>query len=289
MKIQKSKLFEFIITDIAYRPAPYIERGAMNRNESNGYWDSVNGVVHNRGLILASSKKQARNKLEGQVDLELVVKYPTKIKLKGLYENLNTLPFKSFYFLTVEEVSPTNERIRQDYKLRECVCCGRKYTIVGNENKKQTSSLLYCSYSCESNTHKKEVAQQQYERSLDLFKYPFERCSNRAHPYIYRIKNKKTNGSYIGKSTTSYFARLHAHLQAASQSSNQQYKSKFYTALRKSNVEDWTFEVLERIPHENNNCSLLDEIHLSIISQREGYYIKLYDAVESGYNTNYAH
>lgn len=316
------KTFEFKIVDIVYRPTPNRYESIKDshlsertKDEYRGYWASENGVVHFRGLIETTSKAKARKQLEEEFGFELVLKMPSRKGLKNIYNNLNFTPWKSFYFLYLDEVDPNDEIIIQDYKQRNCEHCGKLYTIADQQNSqletvgyayRETpfSSVQYCSKKCYDEVQrvrdvelaereeaiKKRVDKEVHEKLIEHDKvtapasWPFK-DGDKGHPYIYKITNKNTGKCYIGQSSTDYFNRWSAHLTAANHPSGSQYRTKFYSALRESNIEDWAFEVVETIKHYDHNCERLDDTHKQIINKRERHYIKSFNSFRDGYNS----
>jgi hypothetical protein len=86
--------------------------------------------------------------------------------------------------------------------------------------------------------------------------------------YIYKITEKSTNKSYIGKTRNAPFFRWWNHLKHSS--------SPFGLYLRKSKLSDWTFEVLEELPHN---------IEDSKVFEIESKYILQFDSINNGYNS----
>lgn len=94
---------------------------------------------------------------------------------------------------------------------------------------------------------------------------PFKKISG-----IYRILNIKNNKSYIG-SSVSVYNRISTHKHALL--NNRHFNKHLQSAFNKYGLENFTF-------------SLIEETDISIINQREEYYISLYKSnqKEFGYN-----
>ena len=75
-----------------------------------------------------------------------------------------------------------------------------------------------------------------------------ERRKNKYIPKIYKITNKRTKKSYIGK-TTRIVSRWLSHMSSAKKHKNR--KHKFYNAINNSKITDWTFEILEVVDVSN--------------------------------------
>jgi hypothetical protein len=85
--------------------------------------------------------------------------------------------------------------------------------------------------------------------------------------YIYKITEKSTGKSYVGKTKNAPFFRWWNHLKHSS--------SPFGLYIRNSKLSDWTFEVLEELP---------SEIQDSEVFRIESDYIKKYDSINNGFN-----
>lgn len=88
---------------------------------------------------------------------------------------------------------------------------------------------------------------------------------------IYKVTNIINNKVYIGQTVKSLSQRKseHKHRFLYENSHN-----KFYNAIRKYGWDNFIWEVLEE--SENWSYETLDE--------KEKYYIKLYDSINTGYN-----
>lgn len=86
--------------------------------------------------------------------------------------------------------------------------------------------------------------------------------------YIYKITEKSTNKSYIGKTRNAPFFRWWNHLTKST--------SPFGLYLSKTNLSDWIFEVLEVLPPETKNTDVFDV---------ESKYMLQFDTIKNGFNT----
>jgi len=86
--------------------------------------------------------------------------------------------------------------------------------------------------------------------------------------YIYKITEKLTSKSYIGKTRNAPFFRWWNHLTHSN--------SPFGLYLRQTKLSDWTFEVLEELP-----SNLPDNDIFKI----ESSYIHQFDSINNGFNT----
>jgi group I intron endonuclease len=87
---------------------------------------------------------------------------------------------------------------------------------------------------------------------------------------IYKITNTVTGMSYIGQTICDVSEKLNLHL---SNSYKEKYKNKFVQALRMYNKECFVTEVIE------------DNVPIDQLNYLEKQYIKIFDTVNSGYNT----
>ena len=85
--------------------------------------------------------------------------------------------------------------------------------------------------------------------------------------YIYKITEKSTNKSYIGKTRNAPFFRWWNHLTKSN--------SPFGKYLKETKLSDWTFEVIEILPANLND---------SDIFKIESSYILKYDTINNGFN-----
>lgn len=85
--------------------------------------------------------------------------------------------------------------------------------------------------------------------------------------YIYIIKNDIDKHVYIGQTINTLNDRLKEHF-----SKSKRINSKFYKAIRLYGIEHF-------------NISLLEKCDVSLLNNREKYYIKMYDSFHNGYNS----
>lgn len=87
--------------------------------------------------------------------------------------------------------------------------------------------------------------------------------------YIYKITCKENNKVYIGQTTESIQTRFKRHMGYQKNESD----TKFYRAVRKYGCDNFTIELIDTATSRQE----LDEL--------EVYWIRFYDAINSGYNT----
>lgn len=85
--------------------------------------------------------------------------------------------------------------------------------------------------------------------------------------YIYKITNNINGKIYIGKTTRTIRERWKEHLEQTNYK-----KSKFYNALNKYGIDNFTIEEIE-------------ECDDSILNEKEIYWINFYNSYENGYNS----
>lgn len=86
--------------------------------------------------------------------------------------------------------------------------------------------------------------------------------------YIYKVTEKSSGKSYVGKTRNAPFFRWWNHLTRSS--------SPFGIYLRNSNLSEWTFEVLRELPSTTPD---------SEIFRIESEYIQMFDSIKNGFNS----
>lgn len=87
---------------------------------------------------------------------------------------------------------------------------------------------------------------------------------------IYKITNQINNKSYIGQSTC-IEKRWKKHIKVANSPSDPGYDYPLYRAIRKYGIDNFSFEIVEECLQEELN-------------EKEYYWIKHYQTIDSGYN-----
>ena len=88
---------------------------------------------------------------------------------------------------------------------------------------------------------------------------------------IYKITNILNGKVYIGATKRNLRIRKEEHLKSYNNKNLRIYNFKIYKAMRKFGIENFEFETIEICKNE-------------LLSEREKYYIKLYDSKNNGYN-----
>lgn len=89
--------------------------------------------------------------------------------------------------------------------------------------------------------------------------------------YIYKITNDINSKIYIGQTINTIEYRFRCHINEANQ---QNHQNKFHNALREIGPEHFKIELIEECDNDELN-------------DRECYWIKYYDSVNTGYNTTW--
>ena len=91
-------------------------------------------------------------------------------------------------------------------------------------------------------------------------------------PVIYRVFNRLTGMSYVGKTTQVFTLRWYQHFYHGG-------KCKFHDAIKASKKEDWDFSIIETV------VTPKDEDLDCFVATREQFWIDEFDSIENGYNT----
>lgn len=90
---------------------------------------------------------------------------------------------------------------------------------------------------------------------------------------IYKYTNKINNHLYIGKSLNIEKRKIN-HLSCANNPKSKEYNYPLHRAIRKYGIENFDFEIIEEITHEN------------LLLEREKYWIKYYDSYHNSCHYN---
>lgn len=216
------------------------------------------------GYIEAATKKEARDLLEREFNAKMTM-------TSGKVEDIG---IKNDYLL---KLYPPDEYWDNHWgSSRSCEICGAEYTLLEKKNRQERGSSCYCSTECAAIARDREDQIREEEK---IYNTMIE--NNGIHnPCIYKITNKHTQMVYIGQTTQYATFRWYQHF--ASPKSG----SMFHEAICKSEISDWTFEVIEIITHKEltaNGISYQDK--RTYINQREQYWINHFDSIKNGYNT----
>lgn len=219
-------------------------------------------------LIYAKDKEEVKK--------ILIEKYPqffpdNKVYEKESKKNTSQIFHASIYPLREYEILLMNQG--------EWVCagCGQKYeNRYINSPKtygKMGKNYEFCNYYEKDRDPKIDV-----DICLNLFKGKIEEngieppdnmsfVTSDSCSYIYKITEKATNKSYIGKTKNAPFFRWWEHLKHS--------RSPFGSYLRNTDLKEWTFEVLETLEPYVKEKEVL---------RIESEYILKYNTISNGFN-----
>jgi hypothetical protein len=207
------------------------------------------------GKVSAIDRKSAKL----IIDEEYGKVFPLRVLSKDIDSNE--------YLLAITEITENSGHARL-FTPRKCMICESEFRIIDkyNDHNCFNKGSEYCSDEC-----KKEASM------LSTVKWNEDNVMNGKHiPVIYKITNKKTGLSYIGKTTQAFTFRWYQHFFQLGD-------TKFHREIKETEISDWTFEVIEvvKIPETINNYSEADKY----IFERERSWINHHDSVKNGYNS----
>ena len=232
-------------------PKYYFKIKGKNGNSLSSNW-SFPPIFS--GLVEASDKKSAKSIIDGLYDK----KFPLRVLNKDLESNE--------FLLAIDEIDESSIYYKKIFSINVCEVCNSEFKVIDKYNNDfiYDKGSKYCSDECK--TEHLTKFQPTYTENNEV--------SNSS--VIYKITNKKTNKSYIGKTRQVFTLRWYQHFY-------QLKDTKFHKEIKESKLSDWTFEILEEIKRNNINESM-DE-HDKKTLEIERYYINLYDTVNNGYNS----
>lgn len=229
----------------------------------------IDATIIYEKLIYAKDKKDVKK--------ILMERYPqffpeNKVYEKESVKNPNQIFYVLIYPLREFEIILMNEG--------EWVCsgCGQKYeNKYLNPPKNYTKigkNYNFCNYYEKGrdpnidpdiclNLFKGKVEENGMEPPDNMMFVTSDSCS-----YIYKVTEKSTGKSYIGKTKNAPFFRWWEHLKHS--------RSPFGLHLRNTDLKEWTFEVLETIEPYIKEKEIL---------RIESEYILKYDSINNGYNS----
>jgi len=202
------------------------------------------------GKVTAENKKDARKQIEDE--------YERKFDLRVLAKNFE----KTDYLLRIVEISNSNDYIADLFKENKCLSCESSFRVIDKYNNphEDNKGPEYCSRACQIKEKNK----------LNVI-HDFGGARIRG-AHIYAITNKKTNMTYVGKTTQVFTLRWYQHFYQGS-------GTPFHDAIAGSEVTDWIFNVVESVDvPKDADCE-------KFISSREAYWINEFDSLNNGYNT----
>lgn len=152
--------------------------------------------------------------------------------------------------LSVLEITPDREYLREFFKPRKCLFCGMVWTPATTEYYGE-----YCCRACyEQATQKQKREDEEVFISSDW---------HDSFPVIYRIYDRKNNKNYIGQTIRAFTLRWWEH-----------YKN-WIQRVENASITDFEFSVLEVFPKNKNK---------EFLSKMEQFYIEKFDSLKNGYN-----
>lgn len=238
----------------------YQIKGKAKKGQEIGYFGGEANWVFPpiwSDIIDAESKVHAKELIEAEYGRI----FPQRVPKAKLPENE--------YLLSIKELTGKDEHIKRLADVRTCKRCQNPFTML---NKYQTGQngggFDFCTDFCYN-----EQRQVDYHRKQSI-----DESEGIHKPTIYQIHNVVSKMSYIGKTTKTFTFRWYQHFYQSKSSG-----TKFHDALKKRNVTEWTFRVLEVVNIPDGIISV-DDMNTYILG-RESHYIKLYNTVAKGYNS----
>lgn len=203
-------------------------------------------------FMFAKNSKELRE----NVNKEFLCKFPARVTGEN----------NSSFLITVSKISNENRNTNliERSVFRKCLLCKNDYRIIDiyNEGRTDSPCSKYCCWTCRKNDDQTSLSQ---DDILNI---------RRTTPIIYRIYNKETKMSYVGKTTKVFTYRLYQHFF-------QKKKTKLSTAIFSSKLTEWEIFIIEEIsPEKEESYSETSKR----VSKREQYWINHYDSIENGYN-----
>lgn len=208
----------------------------QGRDDDNFFWKQIiKDIVH------ADTKKEARNAVFENYLIDL----PMRIKRSDIEIGK--------YLLSIYEIPETGNYsfINGFFEIRKCEECGKEFRIVDLFN---ITGFQYGDF-CSSDCKEKNIR--------DNFQYS---DFNVSAPVIYKITQISTGKVYIGQTVRSFTLRWWEHIKSTD-------GDKFHLALKENPIEDFTFQVIEKLKDKSD------------LDKRERYWINYYKSVSNGFNS----
>lgn len=218
------------------------------------FWNNI----HEWSWLLAESEEEAMIILAEEFWLQW------KLQWKPVAWNLK----KEMYRLSLYEKWNIEQYIQDRTKKHSCSECNRIFRKMTNKNYidpyeendyvREENRKIYCSFDCAVKARWIEAIDSQY------FSWD--------HWVIYKITKKSTGQCYIGQTIRSWTLRWWEHF-------TQWTSPKFQEAINSTPLEDWTFEILEKVPKDivKHNKNYLTDL--------EAKWIAHFNSVEVWFNT----
>ncbi len=234
------------------------------RNEKDGLADFSNWVFPPiySGKVEAKDKKEAKKLIDEEYDKV----FPLRVLKKDLDSN--------DFILKIEEINESTPNIKRLFEIKKCDHCSNQYTIIEkyNDHNCKSKGNGFCSDKCRDDAH----ALAQYKRNEEYNLNAIISNNSNNYPIIYKITNKITGKSYIGKTTQVFTLRWYQHVFQGGD-------TKFHQELRSYPFTAWTFEVIEIIVLPED-IRTINEIN-QYVTKIESDYIGKYNTITEGYNS----
>ena len=208
---------------------------------------------------------EAKDKAE--VKQILLEKYPNFFQNGKVYEK-ETKDQAQFFYVVIFPLYEWEKKLIEEGEW-ECSSCGQKHENKYVSKPKINERLfgadkLFCRSDddiCIENYKRDKYKNVEFPDDTNYIK-------NDSPNYIYRITEKLTGKSYVGKTRNAPFFRWWNHLTHSC--------SPFGIYLRQTKLSDWTFEVLEELPSNISDTEVF---------KIESQYMDKYDTIRNGYNS----
>ena len=211
-------------------------------------------------LIMAKDKEEVKK--------ILLEKYPQFFQNNKVYSRQVKDEAQFFYVVIFELYNHVIEEINR----RKWIC---NYSRQKHQNKYVDKPIyydnkLFCRDNEELDYNSGSNCYQSYrdKQKGDIDSLDSEYFVGQTPIYIYKITEKSTNKSYIGKTKNHFIWRWWSHLTKNN--------TEFGKRLKETKASDWTFEVLEELP-----INTID----SEVFRVESEYMLKFDTLKNGYNS----
>lgn len=214
--------------------------------------------------VLAEKIIEADNK--EQVKEFLSKKYPQFFQNGKVYER-KTRDKAQFFYAVIYPLFNWEEQLIEKGEWI-CDCCGHvhenMYVSKPDKNERLLPGKLFCK---SDDQHCLEIFKKEKYSDVEIKDDLFYIKAD-SPVYIYKITEKKTGKSYIGKTRNEPFFRWWNHYSKS--------QTPFGKYLKETSIVDWTFEVIEILPHN------IDEKEVFKV---ESKYMIEFDTIKNGFNT----
>jgi len=242
----------------------YQIKGKSNEFNENSLFGNGNWVFPPifSGKVVADNKNEAKQLIE--------IEYEKQFPLRVLKKDLNSNEF----LLKIDVIE--TDHIKRLFEIKTCKFCNNTFRVIDlyNDLNETYKGQDYCSIKCKNEHYNIISFERNSNNNYNGVEYNNGYYNN---PVIYKITNNKTNMCYVGKTTQVFTLRWYQHFY---QTTN----TKFHLAIKDSKLLDWNFQIIENIIIEKDKYKSSNDIN-NYILERERYWIKFYDSINSGYNS----